>query len=234
MKNPSKAHPSTALLFDQVKSLLNVKSDRALAERLEQSTTSICRMRSEQRPLNPQTIISIHEETLLSIYAIRSLSGLPAGRPQPSSEIIYLLQASRYYQTIVEAGFCFCVTTRPPSLSHAPLKPDYILVLQECTGYRSEPGGAYAICYEEINEFDVLFPIFFTGLEHSRVKLLQRRFVDFCDVRTLNMIDSILSEMIDECPRFYAIKAEHEADLIAGSLPQQPTQPITNTKRGRL
>jgi len=233
MKNSSKTPPSTALLFDQVKSLINVKSDRALAERLEQSTTSICRMRSEQKPLNPQTIISIHEETLLPIYAINLLAGISSSPFKPPAEIFELLRSSQYYQAIVEARFCFCISIRTPSVSKDSSKPDYVIQLQECTGYQSEPGGVYGVEEDAMDEFEADYSFLFLDLELSECsfsKIILRCFLDSPDTNKLNMIDSIIAQMIAECPRFYAIKAEHEASILSALI----TSPQSPTQRGRL
>lgn len=230
MKNPSRTRPSTALLFDQVKSLLNVKSDRALAERLDQSTTSICRMRSEQRPLNPQTIISIHEETRLPIYAIRLLAGIQK-LPEPPRELCNFIEKSPHYDLIKSAGFCFCVETNEFSCSNTNETGYYYLVaIAQCTGYRPIVGEFYPATEHELEEMKQ------PGIEASAMHCLDD--VHFFDhyyfLQALKDLAAITAQMIAECPRFYAVKAEHEADILAATIAQKPAQPSTTPQRGRL
>jgi len=243
MKNPSKAIPSTAFLFDQVKSLLNLKSDRSLAERLKQSATLICRMRSGRRPLNPQTIVNIHEETQLPIYAVRLLAGTSQlqgpSKPskEPPEEFCDFIRKSPNYELIASAGFCFCIETKELILNDSYLEDTednieeyHLVAIAQCKGYCPTAGEFYPATEFELEEMKEL------GIEVSTMHWLG--FPDFyyhhCSLNTINDLAAVTAQMIAECPNFYAIKAEHEGDLIAAMIAQQPTQPTTTTQRGRL
>lgn len=60
-------------LLDAVNELLNLKSDAALARRPEVSPPVISRLRHRKISVGPTLLIAMHEETGLSIRALRDL-----------------------------------------------------------------------------------------------------------------------------------------------------------------
>lgn len=73
----SNEHPhfNPDVLLDAVKARLGLPSDYALSKRLEMHASYISRVRHRHLPISPELIVSMHEETKMSIRDLRYLGG---------------------------------------------------------------------------------------------------------------------------------------------------------------
>ena len=62
-------------LINSIMTILNLKSDAALARRLAIAPPVICKIRSFNLGVGPSLLINLHEETGLSIKDLRKLMG---------------------------------------------------------------------------------------------------------------------------------------------------------------
>lgn len=68
-------HYDPERLLDTLQGLLNVKNDRQLANRLGAAPAQICKIRKRRVPVAAALLISMHEETNLSLRQLRALMG---------------------------------------------------------------------------------------------------------------------------------------------------------------
>lgn len=68
-------HYDPEMLLDTLASLLGVRNDRHLADKLSGQPSQICKIRKRRVPVAPALLISMHEETGLSIRQLRALMG---------------------------------------------------------------------------------------------------------------------------------------------------------------
>lgn len=68
-------------LLDVVIEKLKCQNNTQLAKRLGTLRQRICHIRAGRLPVGPTIMISIHEETGMSIADIKKLAGLPKAKP---------------------------------------------------------------------------------------------------------------------------------------------------------
>lgn len=68
-------HYDPKTLLDTLTRLLGVKNDRQLAFRLKVQASQICKVRHRRASVAPSLLISMHEETGLSLRQLRALMG---------------------------------------------------------------------------------------------------------------------------------------------------------------
>lgn len=89
-------HYNPTLLLDTVMQLLRLKYDRHLALRLEVLPSQICKIRKRRLSISPAILISMHEETLLSLRELRALMGDFREHTRPSAK--HPLQAPKLHR----------------------------------------------------------------------------------------------------------------------------------------
>lgn len=68
-------HYDPEMLLDTLTIILGAKNDRHLAGKLFVQPSQICKIRKRRTPVSPALLISMHEETTLSIRQLRALMG---------------------------------------------------------------------------------------------------------------------------------------------------------------
>lgn len=72
---PENPHYDPETLLDTLMRLLGVRNDRQLAARLEVNPSLICKVRKRRLSVAPALLITMHEETDLSLRQLRALMG---------------------------------------------------------------------------------------------------------------------------------------------------------------
>lgn len=72
---------SPSVMFDEVMRVLGLKYDYQLAKVLRRDPSFICAIRQGRSPLPSAVLISLNEETGLSIKELKALAGLPPAKP---------------------------------------------------------------------------------------------------------------------------------------------------------
>jgi len=68
-------HYDPAILLDTLMHLLGARNDRQLATRLNVNPSQICKVRKRRLSVAPALLISMHEETGLTLRQLRALMG---------------------------------------------------------------------------------------------------------------------------------------------------------------
>lgn len=77
---------SPSHMFDEAMKVLGLRHDYQLAKVLRRDPSFICAIRSGRSPLPAAVLISLNEETGLSIKGLKALAGLPPAKPCPPRE----------------------------------------------------------------------------------------------------------------------------------------------------
>ena len=72
---PDNPHYDPAILLDTLMHLLGARNDRQLATRLNVNPSQICKVRKRRLSVAPALLISMHEETGLTLRQLRALMG---------------------------------------------------------------------------------------------------------------------------------------------------------------
>jgi hypothetical protein len=72
---PDNPHYNPTLLLDTLMQLLGARNDRQLATRLDVNSSQICKVRKRRLSVAPALLISMHEETGLTLRQLRAVMG---------------------------------------------------------------------------------------------------------------------------------------------------------------
>jgi hypothetical protein len=85
-------HYDPETLLDTLTTMLGVRNDRHLADKLFGQPSQICKIRKRRTPVSAALLISMHEETGLSIRQLRALMGDFRESTAPSAKHPHLPQ----------------------------------------------------------------------------------------------------------------------------------------------